>query len=410
MSPPYGIDKLRVYPSTAVLDIETLCRARGTDFGQVSRTLMTRERSVVPPWEDTVTLAINAAADLLAPQERDSVGLLVVATESSVDQEKPVSSWAHRWLGLPSNCRNFEIKHACYGGTAALRMALAWLREQNDDDCRAVVLSADSSLLGFGEPFEPVMGACGCAMLLSANPGLLELDPRLWGVYAHEVTDVIRPALNVETGNSQGSLFAYVEALEGAWTDFRRRTGGKLEFDSAFARHVYHLPFAGMGLQAHRTLASLASGANRGEALASYARRVEPSLRYGARIGSSYSASPYIALLSLLDHPDPPGPGDQISMFSYGSGSCAEFYAARFGPRARQAAADARLADLLDDRRVLGVAQYERSERARVAAIGAATYRPDPNLIEGLFESHYRGRGRLVLDGLYDYERRYIRA
>jgi hydroxymethylglutaryl-CoA synthase len=410
MNTPYGIDKLRVYPSTAMLDIATLCRARGTDFDQVSRTLMTRERSIVPSWEDAVTLAVNAAAGLLTSRERDSVGLLIVSTESSVDQEKPVSSWVHRWLGLPRSCRNFEIKHACYGATAALRMALAWLREQDDENCRAVVLSADASLLGFGEPFEPVMGACGAAMLLSANPGLLELEPRLWGVHAEEVTDVIRPAPRVETGNSQNSLFAYTEALEGAWTDFQRRTGRAFEFGSSFVRHIYHLPFAGMGLLAHRTLASLAGGESRDEALASYAVRVEPSLHYSARIGSSYSASPYIALLCLLDHSDDLRPGDQLSIFSYGSGSCAEFYAARLGPRAHQEASDARLALLLDERRVLGISEYERSESARVAAIGAAAYRPDWDLIPGLFDSRYRGSDRLVLSEIRNYERRYSRA
>ena len=410
MTTPYGIDKLRVYPSTAVLDIKTLCRCRGADFEQIHRGLMTRERSVLPSWEDTVTVAVNAAAGLMTDKERDSVGLLIVAIESSVDQEKPVSSWAHRWLGLPSNCRNFEIKHACYGATAGLRMALSWLREQDNADCRALLLTADSSLLGFGEPFEPVMGACGAAMLLSANPALLELDPKLWGVFAQEVTDVIRPALNVETGNSQGSLFAYMDALEGAWLDFQRRSGGAFDFDSAFVKHIYHMPFAGMGLQAHRSLAALAGGASRSEAKASFARKVEASLHYSARIGSSYSASPYIALLSLLDHSDTLRPGDLISVFSYGSGSCSEFYAARLGPRAHQVAAQARLAALLDERLSLEVSQYERSERIRVAAIGAAKYQPDLDVIDGLFDNHYRGSGRLVLDGIYDYERRYLRT
>lgn len=410
MAGHYGIERIGVWPATMVLDIETLCADRGTDYATVLKSLDTHQRSVCPPWEDTVTMAVNAATGLLSADELATVELLIASTESSVDQEKPVSSWAHRWLGLPSYCRNFELKHACYAGTAGLRMALAWLREQENRPVRALIVGADLSLLGFREPYEPVMGACGYALVLSNQPDLLEVDPRAYGVFANEVTDVIRPALTVETGNSETSLLAYLDALEGAYLDFARRTEGKISFDQDFVRHVYHLPFAGMGLQAHRTLASVAMGLDRKSATQHFADKVAPSIRYSRRIGSSYSASTFIALLSLLDHAPEVGPGDPLSVFSYGSGSCAEFYAARFGPRACEIAGAVGLEQVLDSRRALTVADYERSEAARVAAIGAETFIPDLDMIDGWYETAYAGSGRLVLDRIEGYERVYRRA
>ncbi|HEY5961076.1 MAG TPA: hypothetical protein VIV60_31180, partial [Polyangiaceae bacterium] len=125
--PTVGIEKLRVYPGSLSLDIRSLCAARGMDAERTASDLMIDQRSVNPPWEDAVTLGVNAAEPLLDDQDRQQIGLLLVGTESSVDQEKPVSSWVHHFLRLPSDCLNLEIKHACFAATGALELAKAWL-------------------------------------------------------------------------------------------------------------------------------------------------------------------------------------------------------------------------------------------------------------------------------------------
>ncbi|MEM1265527.1 MAG: hydroxymethylglutaryl-CoA synthase [Pseudomonadota bacterium] len=406
----YGIEKLRVYPMCLSLDIEALCEARGRDYAGVARTIMATERGVVAPWEDTVTLAVNAAHGLLDEETIASVELLIVATETSVDQEKPVSSWVHRWLGTPSHCRNFEIKHACYGGMAAIRMALSWLRSQEGRPCRALVLCADTSLSGLGEPYEPAFGACAAAILLSDTPDLLEIDPVRYGVSAIEVTDVTRPALGVETGNDETSVFTYLETLEAAWEDFLRRTGEAVSLDTAFKRHIYHLPFAGMALQAHRMLTGHALGLDRKAARAHFDQRVAPGLVYSKRIGSSFSSSTLHALLSQLDHAPGLVAGDPISVFAYGSGSCAEFYEARIGARAEERAKEAGLAALLDARRPLSLSEYEAAERARIAAMGARDHTPDHSIVPDWFDDRIAGSGQLVLERIDTYERIYRRA
>src|SRR5512142_20338 len=122
-----GIEKLNVYPASCSLDIGALGKARGMDAERTLSDLMISERAVNPPWEDAVTLGVNAAQPLLSEEDRHSIGLLLVGTESCVDQEKPVSSWVHHYLGLPDDCLNLEIKHACYAATGALELAKAWL-------------------------------------------------------------------------------------------------------------------------------------------------------------------------------------------------------------------------------------------------------------------------------------------
>ena len=102
--PSVGIDRLWVEPSTIVMDMATLVRARGASVDEVCGDMMIDARSVVPPWEDPVTLAVNAVIGLLPdPAARQRVKLLLVASESGPDQEKALSTWVQRHAGLPDD-------------------------------------------------------------------------------------------------------------------------------------------------------------------------------------------------------------------------------------------------------------------------------------------------------------------
>ena len=122
-----GIEKIRAYPGSLVLDVQKLAAARGQSSVELHDTMMIDERSLNPVWEDPITMAVNAAKPMLSDADRQAIELLIVGTESAPDQEKAASTWIHRYLGLKPSCRNFEIKHACYSGTAAMQMALAWI-------------------------------------------------------------------------------------------------------------------------------------------------------------------------------------------------------------------------------------------------------------------------------------------
>jgi 3-hydroxy-3-methylglutaryl CoA synthase len=174
-----GIEKMRVYPCSMVLDMRTLVEARGGNVDQVCGDMMITQRSVNPPWEDPVTMAVNAARDLLSDEDRRAVKLLLVASESAPDQEKALSTWVQRYLDLPDDCRNLEVKHACYGGSGALNLALAWMHAEAEEGDKALVICTDQSRAHFNQPYEFVMGAGAVAMLLSQDAGFFTLDKGL---------------------------------------------------------------------------------------------------------------------------------------------------------------------------------------------------------------------------------------
>jgi hydroxymethylglutaryl-CoA synthase len=402
-----GIEKLGVYPCALALDIRELCAARGLDARNFCDRLLCRERSVMAPFEDVVTLAVNAALPMLTDADRQRIRLLIVSTESSPDQEKPVSSWVHAFLGLRSDCRNFEIKHACYGATAALQMAVAWLASGIAGDAAALVINTDHALIGIGGPQEPVLGAGAAAVLVSGAPRIAAIDAGWSGVYANEVPDLFRPAPGVETGNADESLTAYLDAAELTFDAYERCTGQVVDFDRFFAANVYHVPFGGLAQRAHMRLARRELGLSKADAEAHWARKSAMSLTYNRRMGGVYGAATVVALAGLIDGSPHLAPGDRIGIFSYGSGSCAEFYSVTLLESARETVARARIREQLDARRRLTVGEYEACERALLAATCARTHVPPADLVAGAFPERCSRGGTLVFRGTRDYVREY---
>jgi hydroxymethylglutaryl-CoA synthase len=358
------------------------------------------------PFEDVVTLAVNAARPMLTDADRDAIRLLIVATESAPDQEKPVSSWVHHHLGLRPDCRNFEVKHACYGATGALQLAIGWLLSGVDPGAKALIVNADHALVHLGEAQEPVLGAGGLALLVSSSPRLVQYDVGWNGVWAHEVADIFRPAPGVETGNADESLLSYLDGVEHTYDAYVARVGRPIDFDAFFAANVYHVPFGGLAQRAHLRLARRELGLSKAAAEQHWYRKSAASLTYNRRMGGVYGAATFVALTGVLEHQGL-GAGDRIGVYSYGSGSCAEFYSATVCEGAREAAAEARVASRLDGRRALSLDEYEACERQVATATAAADYTPCEDLVPGLWDSHYDGHGKLVFLGTRDHYREY---
>jgi 3-hydroxy-3-methylglutaryl CoA synthase len=402
-----GIEKLGVYPCALSLDIATLCEARSLDAANFCGRLFCEQRSVMGPFEDVITLAVNAARPMLSDRDRDAIRLLIVATESSPDQEKPVSSWVHHFLGLRSDCRNFEVKHACYGATGALQVAAGWLMSQANDDVKVLIVNADHALIGLKGPQEPVLGAAGLALLISKTPRIVQFDSGWNGVYAHEVADIFRPAPGVETGDADASLESYLDGVEYAYDAYVASVGQEVDFDRFFAANIYHVPFGGLAQRAHFRLARREMGLSKSEAERHWDRKSKASLTYNRKTGGVYGAATFLALAGLIDASPLLSTGDRIGIYSYGSGSCAEFYSATVAAEARQAIAEARVCEQLTTRRALSMAEYEACEQTLLHATCARDYTPPADLIPSLYATHYDGQGKLVFRGTRDYFRDY---
>ena len=414
LSSSFGIDRLCVYPCTMALDMRTLVAARGGNVAEVCDDMMIDERTVCPPWEDPVTLAVNAGLALLTPDERESVKLLLVASESAPDQEKALSTWVQRYLGLGDDCRNLEVKHACYGGSGAMHLALSWLAADALPGETALVICTDQSRAHFWRPYEFVMGAGAVAVLLSDNPRFLTIDRGLSGLYTHEVSDLIRPTSRVEAGHSETSLLSYMDAVDIAFHRYNASLArqGRAPIETVEALQawlpfqIYHAPFGGITRRAHRAVMRTLTGWDASAQAVDFARRVEPSLAFNRRMGGTYAASTFISLLGLAASSAAVN-GKRVGIYSYGSGSTGEFYSGVFGAGAHEIAQSADLHGRLRARQPATVHDYEEAEMARACFIDAGDFRISTTGLRDLYARHYAGKKYLTFTGARDHVRDY---
>jgi hydroxymethylglutaryl-CoA synthase len=364
-----GIDAIGLALPSLALNLADLARARGVDPAKYEAGLGTVRTSVPPIDEDTVTLAVRSARTALdrADVERADIGMCIVGTETAVDHSKPVAAFVHRLVGLPSACRIFETKHACYGATAGLQNALDWIRSGSARGKKALVIASDIARYGLGTPGEPTQGAGSVALVVSESPRLVAFEPGLVGTFARDVFDFWRPLYSKDAVvDGHYSVTCYLDALEGAYRAYVAHSGGDPgtggPFSDRFAAIAYHVPYGKMAVKAHRHLRAIDGDV---DASSSFERQVAPGLVLPRLVGNIYTGSLYLSLASALSESNEPLDERSVALFSYGSGSCAEFFSGTVVCGAQALARASGFRDELAAQRIIDVAAYEQIITAR---------------------------------------------
>jgi len=401
-----GIDNLNIYASSLAVESSHIA-----EYRNISSKLMDdigfKQRSIIPPFEDPVTLAVNAAKPLIDETDPADYGLLIVGTESGCDYGKPISTYIHKYLGLHPHCRNFEIKHACYSGTAALQMAAAWLRSGTNLNKKALVITTDVARPHFNDPAELTAGSGAVAMVLNHNPAVLMLDSTS-GYATSEVYDVARPTVHFEWGDPVLSLYSFIDLLEAAYLHYCKNNQVNISCEKLFDYMLYHVPLLSLVKQSHKTLLELSNDQlNDAEFIASFNKMVLPALQHNFNLGNIYSGSVYVALAGLIDNPANKISTAKIGLFSYGSGACAEFFSGRLTEKAQEIIAKRNFKRILAERKVLNFNEYEEIVTDYNKTLSIKEYKPDLQILNNFYKDYYQDRKKLVLDKVANYYRTY---
>ena len=345
-----GIDQIGFATSNYVLKLDHLAEERGIDPNKFSKGLLMKEISIAPLTEDIVTLGAAAAEQFLTVEDKKAIDMVIVATESSIDQSKAASVFIHGLLGIQPFARSFEMKEACYAGTAALDYAKLHIKQYPES--KVLVIASDIAKYGIEAPGEPTQGAGAIAMLISQNPRILEFnDDNV--AQTRDIMDFWRPNYSMTPYvNGVYSTQQYLDCLKTTWNEYQKRHGLAL---GDFAAVCFHLPYPKLALKGLNKIMDKSLSQEEQKGLQ---ENFDKSILYSQKVGNIYTGSLFLGLLSLLENSENLKAGDKIALFSYGSGAVAEIFSANLVEGYEKQLTTNRL-EQLNQRQELTVASYE---------------------------------------------------
>lgn len=313
-----GIDAISFYTSNFFVDLAAIAHARNIDVDKYYVGIGQQKMAIPAVDEDVVTLAANAAKEIVNDKNRDSIHTLLFATESGIDQSKAAGVFVHDLIGLNPRCRVVELKQACYSSTAAIQLGIASIHQNPNQ--KVLVIASDIARYGLNTPGEPSQGCGAVAIVLSANPAIMKIDPEN-GIFTQDIMDFWRPNYRDEAlveGKYSSKMF--LTSLENTWQQYRETSNRNFKDHTRFC---YHTPVPRLAEKAHKALHRLNEIEVNDKQISN---EMHDALLYNRTTGNCYTAALFISLISLLDNCQENLEGKRIGLFSYGSGSVAEFY------------------------------------------------------------------------------------
>ncbi|PSP85052.1 hydroxymethylglutaryl-CoA synthase [Halobacteriales archaeon QS_1_68_17] len=401
-----GIDAIDIWTGKLELDLaETFAPEKGEDPAKYTKGLGLYSSSLPDVYEDIVTMGANAARRLMERKDLhpQDIGRIDVATESSFDNSKPVSTYIAGCLeqvfdGDFHHANKGERKFACVSGTQSVDDAYNWIRAGRNRGRSALVIATDTALYARGDAGEATQGAGAVAMLVSEDPDLVELSPEQ-GYGSADETDFLKPNQQFPSVDGKRSVQVYLARMREAMEDFES-VAGDIHPDD-YELGPFHTPFPGMvrkaAVLAYRHIIrdtevedALADDIGRQprpeafdteeehlDAISEYTDRlkdteqyrdwyervIKPTLTISRHVGNWYTGSVHVARAGGLKWARENGrelTGKRLLVGSYGSGAQAEIHAETVQPGWTEEIADLNVDEQLNGRRGLSFEEYEQ--------------------------------------------------
>lgn len=363
-----GIRALEIYFPAQCVEQTELEAFDGVSAGKYTIGLGQSRMGFCYDREDINSLCLTVTHRLMErydirPQD---IGRLEVGTETLLDKSKSVKSVLMQ-LFEPHGCTDIEgadTTNACYGGTAALFNAIAWIESSAWDGRLALVVAGDNAVYSAGSA--RATGGTGAIAILVGPDAPLVFDRGLRASCMQHAYDFYKPDLRSEYPIVDGklSIQCYLSALDTCYRKYRekflRRNPGETATMTNFDAILFHTPYCKLVQKSFARLAFIDfldapkdKVAGRYKDMerfrdvkledtyfdrdiekafmqlskADFERMTQPTLLMASEVGNMYTASVYSGLVSLLvSKPLDELAGNKIGIFSYGSGLCSSMY------------------------------------------------------------------------------------
>lgn len=348
-----GIDKIGFAMPEYYLDIRDLAIARNIEPDKFTKGLMQDEMSIAPYTQDIVTLGARAASTILSEEDKQNIDMIIVGTETGIDQAKASSVFIHGLLGLNPFARSIEIKEACYGATAGLEMARNHILAKPNSS--VLVIASDIAKYGIGAGGESTQGAGAIAMLVKLNPSIATLNYD--NIYqTRDLMDFWRPNYSpYPYVDGKFSTELYLDCLKTTWDRYLSVNNKTID---DFAAICFHLPFPKLGLKG---LATVMDDNISSEKKTTLENNFLASIVFSKRVGNIYTGSLFLGLLSLLENATHLKAGDTIALYSYGSGAVCEIFSLTLEANYQEKLRQDRIEKDFNTRKQLSVKAYEET-------------------------------------------------
>lgn len=384
-----GIDKMSLYIPEYFVNMVDLANERGIDPDKFTIGIGQSRMAVPPIWQDIVSMGANAANRILNDNDRAEIDQVIFATESSFDYSKSAATFIHQLLGINKYAKSYEIKQACYAGTAGLNIAINYVRL--NPDRKVLVIASDVARYGLKTNAEATQGAGAVAMLVSANPRILTIDPDSYS-YTDNQFDFWRPEYASEAMvNGKFSNELYYDVFNQVMQQVSLEVLDNLE------AVAFHMPYTKMPIKVLNAYEEVVDDKNASIRIKRWRNHIPAAQDLSRQVGNIYTGALYLSLISMLISDESLKAGDRIGLFSYGSGTVGEFLTATVEPEYLNMLNKDWIITHFYRRRELTVAEYEKMFNETVPQI------------DGVIEIKTKSSEREFYLALVDEHRRYYR-
>lgn len=364
-----GIRALEIYFPAQYVEQKELEAYDGVVAGKYTIGLGQSRMGFCNDREDINSLCLTVTHQLLErynikPRE---IGRLEVGTETILDKSKAVKTVLMQ-LFEPYGCTDIEgadTTNACYGGTAALFNAIAWVESSAWDGRFALVVAADNAVYSKGAA-RPTGGVGAIAILVGPDAPLV-FDRGFRASCMRHSYDFYKPNLQSEYPVVDGklSIQCYLSSLDNCYQLYCEKVRRKNPDESPVTltnldAMLFHSPYCKLVRKSFTRLVfidflntpenQISNGYKDAMKFhtvkledtyfnqdidkifmqlskVDFEEKTQPSLLIANQVGNMYTPSVYAGLISLLvSKPINELAGNKIGIFSYGSGLCSSMY------------------------------------------------------------------------------------
>jgi hydroxymethylglutaryl-CoA synthase len=296
-----GIVSYGAYVPRYRISPEEIGKVWGVDGKAMGKGLMISSKSIPAPDEDTITIAVEAARNMLKRVSINpkDIGAIYVGSESHPYAVKPSGTIVAEAIEASPNLTVADFEFACKAGTAAIQTCMGLVGSGHIK--YGVAIGADTSQGAPGDPLEYSASAGGAAYLIGSEKVIARID--LMHSYTTDTPDFWR---------REGQMYP--------------SHGGRFTGEPAYFKHIINCAkglFAKAGTSPKDYTHAVFHQPN-GKFPTRVAKQLgfsEEQAKIGLvvpQIGNTYSGAVPLGLSAILDEAKP---GDRIFAVAYGSGA-----------------------------------------------------------------------------------------